>query len=338
MPIWDTEQGIHADGDGYKEKYISETDVAQLYTRDVISAVAAGCQRFFWFSADNTPEYGFTVFFGDYVPRPRLAALNACASFIEGTTFQKTFNPDSNTFAHLFQGPNTGVCVFWNRVVPMQLTLPMDPTTVQAFDTMGNAIPITGTNTSTIQVAAERPTFLQCSSANYNALEHGAVDSNGHARAYGQHRNDRNYRRCRSDADRRIAHCGGRDRRSTSGCERNAGRLAAGPAFSGAGAGTEPAVYVRAACQSGCRPGARPLWGQVYDNNIGALHGPLAQEIRHSTSAVGCIAFLRDVAELSQSMRSTCVGRPPPPRETAADRGPRKPSFCSIQPPAPRFA
>ena len=64
--------------------------MAQLYTRDVITAVAAGSQRFFWFSADDTPEYGFTVFFGDYVPRPRLAALAACASFIEGTTFQKT--------------------------------------------------------------------------------------------------------------------------------------------------------------------------------------------------------------------------------------------------------
>jgi hypothetical protein len=170
MPMWDTEQGIHADGDGYKEKFISETDVAQLYTRDIISAVAAGSRRFFWFSADDTPEYGFTVFFGDYVPRPRLAALNACASFIEGTTFQKTYNPDSDTFAHLFQGPNTGVCVFWNRTMPIQLTVPMDPAMLKASDTMGNAVPITGTTTSTIQVAAERPTFLQCSSANYGTL------------------------------------------------------------------------------------------------------------------------------------------------------------------------
>ena len=35
---------------------------------------------------------------------------------------------------------------------------------------MGNAIPITGTSTSTVQVAAERPTFLQCSNANYSTL------------------------------------------------------------------------------------------------------------------------------------------------------------------------
>lgn len=255
MPIWDTEQGIHADGDGYKEKYISETDVAQLYTRDVISAVAAGCQRFFWFSADNTPEYGFTVFFGDYVPRPRLAALNACASFIEGTTFQKTFNPDSNTFAHLFQGPNTGVCVFWNRVVPMQLTLPMDPTTVQAFDTMGNAIPITGTTTSTIQVAAQRPTYLQCNVGDYGA-GHRRVGSNGRQRVRRQRCHSRGCRRHPSDADRRIAHGGGWHRRPDPRGEPDAEGLAGGPMVPGAGAGSEPVVHVRAARQGGCQSSA----------------------------------------------------------------------------------
>ena len=171
MPIWHTEQGISADGDGYKAKALSEADVAQLLTRNYVSAVAAGSQRFFWFSTDNTPEYGATVFYGDYVPRARLGALAACASFIEGTTFKKTCNPDSNTYAHLFQGSSTGVCVFWNKVTPMQLTLAISPSKVQAFDTMGNAIPITGTTTSTVQVGSERPTFLQCAIADYSALD-----------------------------------------------------------------------------------------------------------------------------------------------------------------------
>ncbi len=171
MPIWDTEQGIHADGDGYKTTWMSETDVAQFYARDVISALVQGSQRFFWFSADNHPTVGFSVTFGDYIPRPRLAALNACASFIEGTTFQKTHNPDSNTYAHMFKGTTTGVCAFWNTSTPMQLTLAISPSKLQAFDTMGNAIPITGTTTSTIQVAAQRPTYLQCNVGDYTAMD-----------------------------------------------------------------------------------------------------------------------------------------------------------------------
>jgi hypothetical protein len=171
MPIWDTEEGIYSDGDGYKAKGMSEADVAQHYTRDVIIAASLGSKRLFWFSVDNTAVYGYTVYFGDYVPRPRLAALAACASFIEGTTFQKTYKPDGNTFAHMFQGTTTGVCAFWNTVTPMQLTLAIAPSKVKAFDTMGNAIPITGTTTSTIQVAAERPAFLQCNIGDYAAMD-----------------------------------------------------------------------------------------------------------------------------------------------------------------------
>jgi hypothetical protein len=170
IPIWDTEEGIHADGDGYKTFWMSETDVAQIYARAVISAAAQGSKKLFWFSADNPLTYGFSVTFGDYVPRPRLAALAACASFIEGTTFQKTYNPDSNTWAHMFQGPSTGVCAYWNIAMPTQLTLAISPSKVQAFDMMGNLLPITGATTSTVQVPAERVTYLQCAAADYSAL------------------------------------------------------------------------------------------------------------------------------------------------------------------------
>jgi hypothetical protein len=162
---------MYADGDGYKAKGMSETDVAQTYARDVLMAASQGSKRFFWFSADNTAVFGYSVTFGDYVPRPRLGALAACASFIEGTTFQKTYKPDSNTWAHMFQGPSTGVCAFWNLVTPMQLTLAISPSKVQAFDTMGNQIPITGATTSTIQVAAQRATYLQCAATDYTALD-----------------------------------------------------------------------------------------------------------------------------------------------------------------------
>ncbi len=56
MPIWDTEQGIHADGDGYKTTWMSEADVAQFYARGVLTAASQGSKRFFWFSADNAPD------------------------------------------------------------------------------------------------------------------------------------------------------------------------------------------------------------------------------------------------------------------------------------------
>jgi hypothetical protein len=170
-PIWDTEEGIHADGDGYKTNWISETDVAQFYARDVITAASQGSKHFFWFSCDNSPTFGFAVAFPSFIPRPRLAALNACASFLEGATFQKTYNPDSNTYAHMFIGANTGVCAFWNTSSAMKLTLAIAPSKLQAFDTMGNAIPITGTTNATIQVAAQRPTYLQCNIADYSALD-----------------------------------------------------------------------------------------------------------------------------------------------------------------------
>ena len=145
MPLWDTEEGIHADGDGYKTTWMTETDVAQYYARDVICAAVQGSQRFFWFSADNPPTYGFSVTFGDYIPRPRLAALNACASFLEGLTYQKSYIPSGKTtYAYMFKGTSNGVCVMWNTDSAASVTLAIPASEISAFDTMGNAIPVTG--------------------------------------------------------------------------------------------------------------------------------------------------------------------------------------------------
>jgi hypothetical protein len=114
-----------------------------------------------------------SVFFGNYVPRPRLAALAACASFIDGLTYQKSYNPASNntTYAHLYKGPDTGVCVIWNTAMAVNLSLPIDSSKVKAFDTMGNAIPIVGTTTATIPIPTERPAFIQCAVGDYSLLD-----------------------------------------------------------------------------------------------------------------------------------------------------------------------
>ena len=58
----------------------AEDDIAQLYIRDVITAASRGSQKFFWFSQDVSMDYDFSVFYGGYVPRPRLVALNGKSS------------------------------------------------------------------------------------------------------------------------------------------------------------------------------------------------------------------------------------------------------------------
>ena len=60
MPIWDTEQGIHADGDGYKTKWMSEADVAQFYARDVMTGRLAGQPEILLVLGRQPPTYGFS--------------------------------------------------------------------------------------------------------------------------------------------------------------------------------------------------------------------------------------------------------------------------------------
>ena len=125
--------------------------------------------------ADVTPTYGFACFYGNYVPRPRLTALAACASFIEGMSYQKSYTPSStNTYAYFFKGTSAATCVIWNTGSGMTLTLAIAPTKIQAFDTMGNSIPVGSANggaSSTVQIAVERPAYIQCAVGDYSTLD-----------------------------------------------------------------------------------------------------------------------------------------------------------------------
>ncbi len=175
-PIWLTEEGMVSDGDGYTLPSVSEPDAAQIYVRDVVTAWTQGVPRFFWFDADVTPTYGATVLYGNYVPRPRLTALAACASLLDGTTYQKSYIPSgANYYAHMFNGTNSngscGVCVVWNSVTGMSLNLPIAAGKLQAFDTMGNPITVSGTTSATVQVPTARPTYLQCALSDYSLLD-----------------------------------------------------------------------------------------------------------------------------------------------------------------------
>ncbi len=170
--IWHSEQGIPGDDDGYAAPASSEQDVTQLYVRNIITAVSLGSKHFFWFSSDNPPNATMGLYYENYVPRQRLAALNACASFIEGNAYQKSYTlSNAGAYAHLFKG-TSAVAVIWNTLNGMNVVLTgLSPAKVQAFDTMGNSITVGGTTDATIQLASERPAYLQCALADYSLLD-----------------------------------------------------------------------------------------------------------------------------------------------------------------------
>ena len=174
-PIWHTEQGVMADDDGYRACMMSEADSASLYTRNLVTCSALGVGKYFWFSAQTSPTYGAGVFYENYIPRPTLTALNACASFIEGLTYQKSFNPDTGTYAHLYRG-TSAVCVVWNINAPMRLSLALPSDKVKAFDTMGNPVQVVAGNDRTVvEFPMDRPVYLQCAGGDYALLENAVA-------------------------------------------------------------------------------------------------------------------------------------------------------------------
>jgi hypothetical protein len=179
-PIWDTEQGVVGDDDGYSTPSVSEADVAQLYTRNIVTAASQGESKFFWFSAQCSPTYGYAVFFENYIPRPRLLAPNACASFLEGATYQKSYQPsNTTTYAHLFRGANA-VCVVWNTATAVSLSLPITASKLQAFDTMGNAISVVASSgKAAVRIPANRPVYLKCALGDYDLLDSALAGMQG---------------------------------------------------------------------------------------------------------------------------------------------------------------
>jgi hypothetical protein len=170
-PIWHTEQGLSGDDDGYLPATLSEAEVAALYMRNLLLCRSLGVEKYFWFSAQTSPTYGMTVFYEDYIPRARLVALNACAALLEGTTCRKSYRPSNNAYLFLFAGKQP-VCVVWNLNSPTRLKLPILPDGIKAFDLMGNPVAVeAAADRLTVQIPAERPTYLCGGSADLAAWE-----------------------------------------------------------------------------------------------------------------------------------------------------------------------
>jgi polysaccharide biosynthesis protein PslG len=176
-PIWHSEQGVQSDGDGYIARSLSEADAAALYTRNTVILRSLGIAKYFWFSAQTSPTYGFAIFYENYIPRPRLAALDACASFLEGAAYRKSCQPGKNTHAYLFEG-STPVAVVWNMNLPASLTLSVPSDAVQAFDLMGTPVPLLGsTEGIVVQLPTERPVYLRAKAGQYALLEKALADA-----------------------------------------------------------------------------------------------------------------------------------------------------------------
>jgi hypothetical protein len=170
-PVWHTEQGVGADDDGYRALSLSEADVAALYTRNLVVARSLDIGKYFWFSAQTSPTYGWAVFYEDYIPRPRLVALNACASLLEGTAYRKAFRPSKHSYAFLFQGANS-VAVVWNLDAPARPSLPVAADKLEAFDLMGNPMPVEAEGDGAgVDLPADRPAYLRVRRAEAEVLE-----------------------------------------------------------------------------------------------------------------------------------------------------------------------
>ncbi len=176
-PIWHTEQGVRGDDDGYLPPSQSEAEVASLYTRNMVRLLSLGIGKYFWFSAQTSPTYGWAIYYENFIPRPRLVALNACASFLEGAKYRQSFAPGKNAQAHLFQGAKA-VGVVWNMNFPARLTLAMRPGSLQVSDLMGTPVPVGGEKDGVVVLLpAERPTYLCCEAKDYALLEKALAEA-----------------------------------------------------------------------------------------------------------------------------------------------------------------
>eukprot|EP01052_Picozoa_sp_SAG31_P028097 SAG31_NODE_2682_length_5257_cov_9.066693_6_plen_375_part_00 len=175
-PIWHSEQGLQGENDGYGLPGEAEADIAQLYIRDLVTAWSQGSQKFFWFSQDVSVDYDFGVFYGLYIPRPRLLALNAAASLLEGLQYSKSFTEITSTFVHLFANRTTGatVAAIWSNETALEVTLPLSIAALQAYNTLANpsaSLLTSHSNNTVISVPADRPIFIEITAESASDFE-----------------------------------------------------------------------------------------------------------------------------------------------------------------------
>jgi hypothetical protein len=149
--VWHSEQGLGADGVGYIYLPSTEEQCAVTLVQSYLSALSTAVERFFWFSAQTSPTYGWGVFYEDYVPRPRLIALNGLARVLaERKVTGRVDLCDGKVACVLLDGEAGPAAAVWNLSGSLSLTLPTSE--ALAFrDMLGNPL----------RQAAGRPPLLE---------------------------------------------------------------------------------------------------------------------------------------------------------------------------------
>jgi hypothetical protein len=157
--VWHTEQGSGADGIGYVASAQTEEQCAVNLVQGYLSALATGAEKFFWFSAQTTPRYGWGVFYEDYVPRPRLVALNGLARVLKGRRVTgRTALGDGKVACVLMDGEAGAAAALWNLDDAMTVRLPAG-TQVTRADMLGNPMETADTE-SPIDLRLGRPVYV----------------------------------------------------------------------------------------------------------------------------------------------------------------------------------
>jgi hypothetical protein len=157
--VWHTEQGSGADSAGYRASPQTEEQCAINLAQSYLSALSTGAEKFFWFSAQTTPTYGDAVFYEDYVPRPRLVALNGLARVLKGRRVTGRADLGEGKVACvLMDGEAGAAAALWNLGEQMTLCLPAG-TAGTWTDMLGNPMPAEAT-AQPIKLELGRPVYL----------------------------------------------------------------------------------------------------------------------------------------------------------------------------------
>ena len=157
--VWHTEQGSQSDGMGYRASEQTEEQCAVNVAQGYLSALASGVEKFFWFSAQTTPTYGWAVFYEDYVPRPRLVALNGLARLLKGRSVTgRMVLGDGEVACVLMDGKAGAAAALWNLQDTMAVRLPAG-TQAAWTDMLSNPVE-TEAPSGPIELRLGRPVYL----------------------------------------------------------------------------------------------------------------------------------------------------------------------------------
>ncbi len=158
VPIWHSEQGSGADGAGYLGMAATEEACAVNLVQSYLSTLATGVQKFFWFSAQTSPTYGWAVYYEDYIARPRLVALNGLARLLQGREVKGRLPlAEGRVAGVLLDGPAGPAAAVWN--LRDSLTLTVAGRGLEAADMLCNPLPSSGEKQA-LSLRQGRPVYV----------------------------------------------------------------------------------------------------------------------------------------------------------------------------------